>query len=99
MSGKGFRARKMTEDEERLIKARADKVELEVELKRGDLIPAGDVEKEWVSMALSFRNKILALPTSLAQELADETNPRAVEKILKDSIFEALSELAMREEA
>lgn len=95
---KGFAKSKKSDDEERLIRARADKVELDISLKKQDLVPVKDVESEWVSMALSFRNKMLALPTSLAQELADEINPKEVEIILKRSISEALTELSLSEE-
>jgi phage terminase Nu1 subunit (DNA packaging protein) len=98
MAGK-FAKSKKTEDEERLIRARADKVELDIALKKQDLVPVKDVESEWVSMTLSFRNKMLSLPTALAQELADEMNPKEIEVILKRSISEALTELTLAEEA
>ena len=93
MSGARFQRKSQTDDEARLVRAKADKAEIEVSEKRGGLIDIKAVEKEWIAMALAFRNKMLSLPTSLAAELSDQTSPTEIEAILKRAITDALSEL------
>jgi phage terminase Nu1 subunit (DNA packaging protein) len=79
--------RKPTEDEQRLVAARADKVELEVQSKKGELVSVKDTEKKWAAMVIGFRNKMLTIPTALAPELSSMDSPAEI-------IHEALSELS-----
>lgn len=87
--------KKANDDELRLTRARADKVELEVAAKKGELIPLREVEREWVAMTLSFRNKMLAIPTAMATLLADMDKPAEIAATLKRVIDEALEELSI----
>lgn len=82
------------EEEVRLTKARADKVELEVAEKEGILIKTDEVVKVWSDYILACRAKMLSIPAKLAYELAGEDNPLAVEGILREVIDQSLGELA-----
>lgn len=86
--------RKPTEDEQRLTAARADKVELEVQAKKGELIAVKEVEKKWAAMLIAFRGKMLTIPTALAPELSGMDSPAEIEALLRRSIHEALNELS-----
>ncbi|WP_035484883.1 hypothetical protein [Geminicoccus roseus] len=82
----------------RLTKAQADKAELELALRRGELLPAEDVVAGWEAAIVRFRSLMMAMPTSLADELSG-LNVEATRIILSDRIREALEELANTEVA
>lgn len=85
------------EEEVRLTRARADKIELEVAEKEGTLIKVSEVVKVWSDYILACRAKLLSVPTKLAYELAGESDPLAIESILREVIDESLRELARTE--
>ena len=70
------------------------KLELENAEKQGQLIPTDKVKKEWVKVAAATRSKLLALPDKCAPAVyAAETLPE-IKEILKDHIFETLTDLS-----
>lgn len=85
------------EEEVRLTRARADKVELEVAEKKGTLIKVSEVVKVWGNYILACRAKLLSVPTKLAYELAGESDPLAIESMLREVIDESLGELGRPE--
>ena len=78
--------------------AQAEKTELEVEVLKGNLIPLETMKIEWGDVVGAFRAKMLAMPSNLGHRLAALREPRKIEKALKESIYEALAELAKYEE-
>lgn len=79
----------------RLDKLRADKVELEVLVMKGKLIPAEKVEETWTKMAGAFRAKILAVSPKVTPKIvAAGGSLIEIERILKQEHNEALAELA-----
>jgi phage terminase Nu1 subunit (DNA packaging protein) len=78
----------------RLLKAQADKAELELEALKGKYIEVTEVEFEWSNLLLAFRSKMLNMPSKLACTLAAAGSDFAkLEQILEDEIYEALTEL------
>ncbi|MEN6371896.1 MAG: hypothetical protein ABFD64_07765 [Armatimonadota bacterium] len=78
--------------EEKHAKAQLEREELEGVLHRAD-----DVEAVLIAIFMSFRSRILAMPAKLAQRIASMTgskNIADIQKLLKESCEEALSELA-----
>ncbi|MEN6370568.1 MAG: hypothetical protein ABFD64_01010 [Armatimonadota bacterium] len=78
--------------EEKHAKAQLEREELEGVLHRAD-----DVEAVIIAIFMSFRSRILAMPSKLAQRIASMTgskNIADIQKLLDDSCKEALSELA-----
>ena len=78
----------------RLLKAQADKTELETAILRAEVIPADTVQHVWTQILGSCRARLLALPsrlaaTALAAESFDEMESQA-----RDLVDEALNELA-----
>jgi len=56
-----------------------------------------EVVKVWSDYILACRAKLLSIPTKLAYELAGESDPLAIESILREVIDESLGELARPE--
>lgn len=78
----------------RLVKVRADLLEMEQAQTEGKLIPAEDVESAWVDVMANCRAKMLSIPTKAAPEVFAAESLVEVKAILKTSVNEALSELA-----
>mgnify|MGYP003329870231 CR=1 FL=1 len=81
-------------DEERLVKAKADKIELEIAIKKKELVPASVIQKEWETMAVRMKTRLMQIPGSLAQELSQEDSPAVIEDLIKKRVSEALAELS-----
>ena len=78
----------------RLLKAQADKTELEVETLRGTLIPVEMAESEWLAMVTNCRARLLSIPTKSAFQIASLSDAHEIEKFLKRTLYEALDELS-----
>lgn len=78
----------------RLTEAQARKAELEADVLEGTLIPQEKVKATWTKMIASMRSRILALPSRLAPQLVAQREYKKVEKLLKETIYEALQEIA-----
>ncbi len=77
-----------------LIKAQREKVELELKIARGELIPRETVERVQDGMIGAFRSRILSIPSKTAPILASVDDPGQVQQIQKEHLHEALNELA-----
>lgn len=78
----------------RLTKWQADKTELEVAVLRGELIPSEIVQKVWGGMVMSFRSRVMSIPTKSAHSVLGAINVAEAESVLKKLVNEALEELA-----
>lgn len=76
---------------------RVAKEELELDLKRGKLLAAEDVEKEWSSMVASARNRILLMAAKLAPKMAACADVRQCQAMIEKEIKEALKALSEEE--
>ena len=77
----------------RLTKAQADKVEIEIKVLAGELLPAALVEAVWGNMTSAARQRLLAVPYRMASAALAADNFAAVETAAAELIREALSEL------
>ena len=84
----------LTQERAKLAKKQQEKTALQVEEMRGELVPAGEVSREWNSMVANCRAKLLSLPVKAASALVGCDSLPQVQKILNSHITEALSELA-----
>lgn len=66
--------------------------ELEFKKKMGDLVDGFDVQKKATKIAMGLRDAFLRIPGKIAAELAVETDPNAVEKMLTKEIRATLGE-------
>ncbi|NJK40591.1 MAG: hypothetical protein HC934_03010 [Acaryochloridaceae cyanobacterium SU_2_1] len=77
----------------RLTRAQADEKELKVAEQEGRLLDAELVRREMGSLVAAFRAKTLSLPVKIAPQL-NGLSPAEAEALIKDFLYEALSELA-----
>jgi phage terminase Nu1 subunit (DNA packaging protein) len=77
----------------RLARVQTERQELELALRRGELLEAGEVQATWESLLYTCRARLLALPSTAAPRvsMADVHEARA---ILDDLVREALTELS-----
>lgn len=77
----------------RLTKAQADKVEMEISVLAGRLLPAESVEKVWSGMTSAARQRLLAMPYRLATVAMAAETFTDIESAAAALITEALNEL------
>lgn len=78
----------------RLLKAQAEKTELELATMRGNQVTVEQVEKDWMSMVTTVRSKLLAMPSKLAFQVITFDKPHEAETCIKRAVYETLTELA-----
>jgi phage terminase Nu1 subunit (DNA packaging protein) len=79
----------------RLLKAQADKTELEVKVMNRNLIYVEEVKSDWSAMAVAFRSRLLGLPTRGAQIATGLKEFHEIEQALRELVHEALNELSL----
>lgn len=77
----------------RLTRARADIMEMEKAQMEEKLIPAEDIENAWLEATANMRAKLLSLPTKAAAEVFAAETIAEVKSLLKEQIYESLTEL------
>lgn len=82
------------EEKARLDKLRADKVEMENEMTRGERIETEAATEAWSKVIQSFRARVLVIPTKAAPLLVGTKSAGEAQDILNRVINEALRELA-----
>ena len=78
----------------KLAQAQTEKTIIETEKLKQRLVSVEEVEQKWESSVLFARSKLLLLPKKMAFELKGITDSYAIEQILDDCIFDALTELS-----
>ena len=79
---------------ERLAAAQAEKVEAENAVRRGFLADVRAVLAAWTDLIAAFRAKVLAIPTKLAPQLTNVSDPKRIADIIRGELYAALAELA-----
>lgn len=93
LSRNGSPQAKLTEEKTRLAKAQADKTEIEVQVIKGNAIKSEIVSEVWTKIVMSFRAKMLSMPTKIAQTLHGLEQPE-MESKSRDLIYEVMEELS-----
>lgn len=86
-------AKRLLAEELRYQIAQADKLDLQVQQMRGELIPAGDVSLAAQKRFAAVRGGLLAISTKVASELSTINDPIEIKAILDDRINETLEEI------
>ena len=73
--------------------AQARLLETELQEKQGDLVDRETVLKEWEKVLMACKLKLEAIGYKNAKMLAVETDPRQCQRIIDDSVRDALDEL------
>lgn len=78
----------------RLTRAQADKAELEADELRGRLVPIDIITRLWAELVASWRAKLLAFPSKIAQRIAPPEQMPDVQKQAQRVVHEILNEFA-----
>lgn len=78
----------------KLIRAKRQNEEFDLGVKEGNLHTSEDIEAVMTDMLISFRSRLMAIPSKLSPALSKKTDKAEIHRILKESIDEALNELA-----
>ena len=78
----------------RLLKAQADKVELEVKTLNGEYVARDEIDLHLSGMVVSMRATLLAMPSRLALRIMNLRTYPEIEACLKDHVYEALTEIS-----
>jgi phage terminase Nu1 subunit (DNA packaging protein) len=92
--GKGVAPQDTHLERARLLKAQADMAEIDLAQKTGELVTVERVEADWLTMVSACRAKLLSIPTKSAYQVSNLKDTHEIEKFLKRTIHEALTELA-----
>lgn len=87
----------LVQEQLRYETARADKMILEVEQRRGEVVPVSEVARIVSSEYGNVRARLLSVPSRCAKDLSLELDPALVKQRLEEEINEALSELTADE--
>jgi BarA-like signal transduction histidine kinase len=72
----------------------ADRYELDLQVRRGELVEAEDVKQTWASCILRCKARLLGISTKLAPLLVAEESPKAVKALIDEEINDCLGELS-----
>ena len=75
-------------------RAKRELVQLELEHKRGELIPADEIETFIVGLLSMVRTRLLSIPTKAAPEAHGSESIAECERIIRIHVTEALEALA-----
>ena len=84
----------LTKEKTLLTRANRQKVELELQIMRGELHRSEDVRRVMNNMLAAFRARVLAIPSKTAPRLLAQTDLAVVQDIIKKEVYEALQELS-----
>jgi phage terminase Nu1 subunit (DNA packaging protein) len=73
--------------------AKREKAEIELELLKGSLLYATDVEQVMATMILTCKSRLLSIPTKCATQVIGLKDLSTIVEIIRDAICEALNEL------
>lgn len=78
----------------KLTKAKRETAEIELALLRAEVHSAEDIRAVMSGMLMSFRARLLALPTKMAPMLLAQAELTKIQDLLRSGIYECLSELS-----
>jgi len=81
------------QEKAKLDQKKREKLELEIAEKKRELLPADEVRDAYSKLVMNARGRLLALPNLVAPLVAVESDVPECEKIVKERVYEALTEL------
>jgi phage terminase Nu1 subunit (DNA packaging protein) len=80
-------------DRSRLMRINADMAELDLQVKRGELMPVADVTSGLDRAFTVFRARTLAVPSKLSPQIVGVGNIHEIQSVLESEVTELLDEL------
>ncbi|MDO4301771.1 MAG: hypothetical protein Q4D26_10320 [Clostridia bacterium] len=90
----GFQNLNYNTERAKLIKAKREIQELELQLRKNEVHTSEDVKLVMTDMLVKFKTRIMAVPAKASPILAKKTDQTEIFKILKQYVDEALEELS-----
>ncbi len=84
----------LTKEKIRTEKARADKLEVQVERLRWEVVPVDDVEVAITAALIELRSNLLSLPNDIGQEIAPITDVAECVEIIRTRVYAAMTSIA-----
>lgn len=78
----------------KLVRAKRKNEEFDLQVKENQLHSSEDIEQVMTNMLINFKTRLMAIPSKLSPILCKKTDKADIFTILKQSIDEALNELA-----
>jgi hypothetical protein len=78
----------------KLLRAKRLNEEYDLKVKEGGLHASADIEKVLTGMLINFKSRLMAIPSKISPLLSKKTDKAEIHRIIKESIDEALNELA-----
>jgi phage terminase Nu1 subunit (DNA packaging protein) len=75
-------------------KEHADKLQMENELRRGELVEEEEIRRAWIQISTSIRVGLMALPSRMALEISAMDSPRLIQIRLDEEVRAVLTALA-----
>lgn len=82
------------DEETRLKRAQADKVELELAERAGQLVAVDDVNSAWVDIVMRVKARLTRMPSALAQLVHGKSDVFEIQEVLESGVREALEEMS-----
>lgn len=90
----GRAALDLTAERTRLARLQADRLAMENDLRRGDLVEVSAVRERWDAVAGIVKRRLLAISSKLAPRLLGLRSPAEVKTIIDSEVYAALEELS-----
>lgn len=78
----------------RLVKARADAAEMDLEIRKGKVIPVEHVTAAWSAIVSEVRTRLLAIPSRVIPRITPSMRPREVGELVRTEIDNALEAIS-----
>lgn len=75
-------------------RARTEKLQLEVSIKKKELIPIADIEKNWTTIVVAIKTKLLTLPKTISSYYSGIKSDYELETIVETNIRNVLEDLS-----
>lgn len=85
-------------EKDRLARLQGDKLEIELAVMRGALLPSDQVEPAWTGMVVAARQTFLAMSSRMSQLVAPMTDPDAIRITIDEEVEVALQKMSTYDE-
>ena len=82
------------DQKERLARLQGDKIEMELAVSRGELVPAAMIEPTWSSIVTAVRQALLSIPVRLAPLLEVTPGVDAKRALIEEEVHDVLLKLS-----
>lgn len=84
----------LNEAKVRLTNLQSDKLELELEVRRGSLLESVEIAEVWSKYVYACKSRLTGMPVKLAYELSGLNDSTVIKQVLERAVDEVLRELS-----